>query len=280
MAERNNTTAPAGSANTPSPRREIEDRFINEWGLLANAWGVSPLLGRIHGLLLLAGRPMTAEEVCERLDISRASASVQLNAILGWGLARRMYLPGDRRQHYLAEPEPWTWFRRAVRVRKEREFDPVIAGSERGRGRSPARRPVRGRRGATRRSRAAGLPAEVRASVLRRHRDVSADRAERLASVPATCRRGHEHDERKSLTQTGTLDVVSCSWACAAVRAMTESSRPRGWARMRRRRKVRRAEGSMPAAWCMIVRRCWPVSGPSVSAWVNMMVVIVIVGGL
>jgi DNA-binding transcriptional regulator GbsR (MarR family) len=39
-----------------------------------------------------------------------------------------MYLPGDRRQHYLAEPDPWTWFRRAVRVRKEREFDPVIAG--------------------------------------------------------------------------------------------------------------------------------------------------------
>jgi DNA-binding transcriptional regulator GbsR (MarR family) len=39
-----------------------------------------------------------------------------------------MYLPGDRRQQYLAEPEPWTWFRRAVRVRKEREFDPVIAG--------------------------------------------------------------------------------------------------------------------------------------------------------
>ncbi len=112
----------------PDPRREIEDRFINEWGLLANGWGVSPLLGRIHGLLLLSGRPMTAEEVCARLDISRASASVQLNAMLGWGLARRMYLPGDRRQHYLAEPEPWTWFRRAVRVRKEREFDPVITG--------------------------------------------------------------------------------------------------------------------------------------------------------
>src|SRR5215472_7017713 len=80
-------------ASESTQRREIEDRFINEWGLLANAWGVSPLLGRIHGLLLLMGRPMTAEEVCERLDISRASASVQLNAILGWGLARRMYLP-------------------------------------------------------------------------------------------------------------------------------------------------------------------------------------------
>jgi DNA-binding transcriptional regulator GbsR (MarR family) len=113
---------------TDDSQRDIADRFINEWGLLANAWGVSPLLGRIHGLLLLTGRPMTAEEVCERLEISRASASVQLNAILAWGLARRMYLPGDRRQQYLAEPEPWTWFRRAVRVRKEREFDPVITG--------------------------------------------------------------------------------------------------------------------------------------------------------
>ena len=112
--------------------------------MLANAWGVSPLLGRIHGLLLLVGRPMTAEEVCERLDISRASASVQLNAILGWGLARRMYLPGDRRQHYLAEPEPWTWFRRAVRVRKEREFDPVIAGLNERRGRGAARGADRG----------------------------------------------------------------------------------------------------------------------------------------
>ena len=37
-------------ANAVTPRREIEDRFINEWGLLANAWGVSPLLGRIHGI--------------------------------------------------------------------------------------------------------------------------------------------------------------------------------------------------------------------------------------
>src|SRR6202171_1193091 len=117
-----------GAGSATDPRRAIEDVFINEWGLLANAWGVSPLLGRIHGLLLLVGRPMTAEEVCERLEISRASASVPLNATLGWGLARRMYLPGDRRQHYLAEPEPWTWFRRAVRVRKEREFDPVISG--------------------------------------------------------------------------------------------------------------------------------------------------------
>ena len=68
---------------TPGPRRDIEDRFINEWGLLANAWGVSPLLGRIHGLLLLVGRPMTAEEVCERLERLEARLEPVLQSVQG-----------------------------------------------------------------------------------------------------------------------------------------------------------------------------------------------------
>jgi DNA-binding transcriptional regulator GbsR (MarR family) len=107
-------------------KREIEDRVLQEWAELATAWGVSPVLGRIHGLLLLNGRPMTAEEICDRLQISRASASVQLNAILDWGLARRLFVPGDRRQYYQADQDHWIWFRRAAASRKRREFDPVV----------------------------------------------------------------------------------------------------------------------------------------------------------
>lgn len=108
-------------------RREIEDQVLQEWAELATAWGVSPVLGRIHGLLLLNGAPMTAEEICDRLQISRASASVQLNAILDWGLARRLFVPGDRRQYYQADQDHWSWFRRAAVVRKRREFDPIVA---------------------------------------------------------------------------------------------------------------------------------------------------------
>lgn len=107
-------------------RREVEDQVLQEWAELGTAWGVSPVLGRIHGLLLLNGQPMTADEICDRLQISRASASVQLNAILDWGLARRLYVPGDRRQYYQADQDHWSWFRRAAIVRKGREFDPLV----------------------------------------------------------------------------------------------------------------------------------------------------------
>ena len=107
-------------------RREIEDEVMQEWAGLSAAWGVNPLLSRIHGLLLLNGDPMTADEICDRLRISRASASVQLNALLDWGLARRLYRPGDRRQYYQADQDHWSWFRRAAEVRKRREFDPIL----------------------------------------------------------------------------------------------------------------------------------------------------------
>jgi DNA-binding transcriptional regulator GbsR (MarR family) len=118
------TTVP--ETDQTSLKRAIEDRVLQEWGELATAWGVSPVLGRIHGLLILSGQPMTAEEICERLQISRASASVQLNAILDWGLARRLFVPGDRRQYYQGDQDHWSWFRRAAIVRKRREFDPVV----------------------------------------------------------------------------------------------------------------------------------------------------------
>lgn len=118
------TTVP--ETGQSSRKREIEDRVLQEWAELATAWGVSPVLGRIHGLLILSGQPMTAEEICERLQISRASASVQLNAILDWGLARRLFVPGDRRQYYQGDQDHWSWFRRAAIVRKRREFDPVV----------------------------------------------------------------------------------------------------------------------------------------------------------
>lgn len=118
-------TARPSTEGTPL-RHELEDRVLQDWAELATAWGASPVLGRIHGLLILHGRPMTAEEICERLQISRASASVQLNSALDWGLARRLFVPGDRRQYYQADQDHWSWFRRAAIIRKRREFDPMV----------------------------------------------------------------------------------------------------------------------------------------------------------
>ncbi len=106
--------------------RAVEDRFIQHWGGLATLWGVSAAMGRIHGLLYITGRAMTAEEIMARLTMSRGGVSMALRALLGWGTVRRHFLPGQRKQHFVAEQDPWTWFKRVIAERRRREADPLV----------------------------------------------------------------------------------------------------------------------------------------------------------
>src|SRR4051812_39367552 len=106
--------------------RAVEDRFVQHWGDMATLWGVSSAMGRIHGLLYITGRAMTAEEIMARLQISRGGVSMALRGLVAWGTVRRQFLPGQRKQHFVAEQDPWTWFKRVIAERRRREADPVI----------------------------------------------------------------------------------------------------------------------------------------------------------
>ena len=106
--------------------RAVEDRFIQQWGDMATLWGVSAAMGRIHGLLYITGKAMTAEEIMERLQLSRGGVSMALRALLTWGTVRRQHLPGQRKQHFVAEQDPWTWLKRVIAERRRREADPIV----------------------------------------------------------------------------------------------------------------------------------------------------------
>jgi HTH-type transcriptional regulator, glycine betaine synthesis regulator len=106
--------------------RAVEDRFVQHWGDMAALWGGSAAMGRTHGLLYITGRAMTAEEIMTRLQISRGGVSMALRALLAVGTVRRHYLPGQRKQHFVAEQDPWTWFKRVIAERRRREVDPVV----------------------------------------------------------------------------------------------------------------------------------------------------------
>src|SRR5215211_5497502 len=106
--------------------RAVEDRFIQYWGDMATLWGVSSAMGRIHGLLYITGRAMTAEEIMARLQLSRGGVSMALRGLEAGGTVRRHYLPGQRKQHFVAEQDPWTWFKRVIAERRRREVDPAV----------------------------------------------------------------------------------------------------------------------------------------------------------
>jgi DNA-binding transcriptional regulator GbsR (MarR family) len=93
---------------------------------MANAWGINRTMGQIHALLYVSPRPLSMDEVMERLKISRGNASMNLRALEDWGVIQRVHFTGDRREYFRSVTDVWELFVTLIRERKRREFDPTV----------------------------------------------------------------------------------------------------------------------------------------------------------
>jgi DNA-binding transcriptional regulator GbsR (MarR family) len=82
-------------------------RFIEAVGLFFEDAGVPRIGGRLLGLLLLAERPLSLDEVARTLGVSRASVSTNSRILIYAGMIERVSLPGDRRDYYQFSARGW-----------------------------------------------------------------------------------------------------------------------------------------------------------------------------
>ena len=73
---------------------------------------------RIFGLLYLAARPLSLDEIATELGQSKSNVSINVRVLVEWHLVRRRPVPGSRRDHY----EAATDFFRAMQEIFERRF--------------------------------------------------------------------------------------------------------------------------------------------------------------
>lgn len=104
---------------------EAQEKFIQAWGALASSWGINRTMSQVHALLMIAPEPMSAEEIMERLNISRGNANMNLRALIDWGLVSKELKQGDRKEYFVAEKDIWTIAMRIIQERKKRELNPV-----------------------------------------------------------------------------------------------------------------------------------------------------------
>jgi len=102
------------------------EEFVLRWGDLGGQWGVNRSVAQIQALLLLSDRPMTAEEISEKLGMARSNVSNSIKELLNWKLVMRVPVLGDRRDHYVAETDLWQMASKVAQGRKEREIDPMV----------------------------------------------------------------------------------------------------------------------------------------------------------
>lgn len=105
--------------------------FVLEWGDIGSAWGVNRSIAQVHALLYALGRPMTADEICQRLNLARSNVSTSLKELQNWQLIDKVPVRGDRRDHFAAEADLWEMAMRIAKGRRVREIDPARRGLSR-----------------------------------------------------------------------------------------------------------------------------------------------------
>ncbi len=101
--------------------------FILHWGEMGTKWGVNRSVAQIHALLHISPDPMTADEICETLNLARSNVSNGLKELQGWKLVKASRQLGDRRDHFHSIRDMFDLTRAVVEGRREREFAPTLA---------------------------------------------------------------------------------------------------------------------------------------------------------
>lgn len=95
-----------GEGETPTEGLlAVQAHFIELFVSAADALGVPRSIGEIYGVIFAAPRPLTFQEIVERLNLSKGSVSQGLKALRSLGAVRTAYVPGDRRDHFEPETE-------------------------------------------------------------------------------------------------------------------------------------------------------------------------------
>jgi DNA-binding transcriptional regulator GbsR (MarR family) len=81
----------------------VEVDMIDIFVRIARLFGVSKSVGEIYGLLFVSTAPVPLDYIRAKLNLSSGSASQGLRLLRTLGAVHATYVPGDRRDHFLAE---------------------------------------------------------------------------------------------------------------------------------------------------------------------------------
>jgi DNA-binding transcriptional regulator GbsR (MarR family) len=102
------------------------DLAIDACGRIAQFWGFTRTMGRAFGLLYLSREPLPQSEIQSRLGISAGSASMTLSALGRWGVVHKVWVRGQRREHYQAETDFWKMISGVLNERERREIGAAV----------------------------------------------------------------------------------------------------------------------------------------------------------
>jgi HTH-type transcriptional regulator, glycine betaine synthesis regulator len=115
----------AGPALSPAEARvgEVVGRLMEFWGFRRN-------MGRIWTVLYLSPHELSAEDLRRLLGLSTGAVSMTLTELLRWGVVRKVWVQGERKDFFTAEVQLWKMISRVISERERAEVAHAIEAFE------------------------------------------------------------------------------------------------------------------------------------------------------
>lgn len=106
--------------------KDAKNKFIQTWGALGSQWGINKTMAQIHALLMVSPEALSMEDIMEELLISRGNASMNLRALMDWGIVYKEYKSGERKEFFTAEKDLDELAVKIAKERSKREIKPAL----------------------------------------------------------------------------------------------------------------------------------------------------------
>lgn len=106
--------------------KDAKNKFVQSWGALGSQWGINKTMAQIHALLMISTEAVSMEDIMEELQISRGNASMNLRALMDWGIVYKEYKPGERKEFFIAEKDLDELAVKIAKERSKREIKPAL----------------------------------------------------------------------------------------------------------------------------------------------------------
>ncbi|MFA5142574.1 MAG: transcriptional regulator [Candidatus Omnitrophota bacterium] len=82
-----------------------QDKFIESIGELAGSIGINNFIAQLYAVLYLSDKPLSLDEIVERLKASKGNISLNIRELEKWGAVKKVWVKGSRKDYYEAEPD-------------------------------------------------------------------------------------------------------------------------------------------------------------------------------
>ena len=80
-----------------------EDVFLNKVNQICGKFGLNDIMAQLYAVLYLSNTHLSLDDMVERLKISKGSASINIRALERYGVVKKVWVKGSRKDYYEAE---------------------------------------------------------------------------------------------------------------------------------------------------------------------------------